>query len=77
MSKEGERGTSPLGDSEGGGPGPSGVGQSDAGISIKAPQVVGQGMVIDASVLASILNQAVVQFWIDFAASYLPLPVMV
>ena len=58
MSKEDERGTSPLGDSEGGVPGPSGVGQSDAGISIEAPQVVGQGMVIDASVLASILNQA-------------------
>ena len=58
MSKEGERGTSPLGDSEGGVPGPSGVGQSDAGISIETPQVVGQSMVIDASALASILNQA-------------------
>ena len=58
MSKEGERGTSPLGDSEGGVPGPSGAGQSDAGISVEAPQLVGQGMVIDASVLASILNEA-------------------
>ena len=58
MSKEGERGTSPLGDSKGGVPALSGVGQSDAGISVEAPQVVGQGMVSDASVLASILNQA-------------------
>ena len=58
MSKEGERGTSPLGDSKGGVPGISGAGQSDAGISVEVPQVVGQGMVLDASVLASILNQA-------------------
>ena len=58
MSKKGERGTSPLGDSKGGVPGPSGAGQSDAGISVEAPQVVGQGMIIDAGVLASILNQA-------------------
>ena len=58
MSKEGERGTSPLGDSKGGAPGPSGASQSDAGISVEAPKVVGQGMVSDASVLASILTQA-------------------
>ena len=58
MSKEGERGTSPLGDSKGGVPDPCGASQSDAGISVEAPQVVGQGMVIDASALAGILNQA-------------------
>ena len=65
MSMEGEGGIGPLGDSKGGIPGPSGAGQSDAGASAErqaaaavAPQVVGQGIMVDASVLASILNQA-------------------
>ena len=58
MSKEGERGTGPLGDIKGGIPGLSGAGQSEAGTYAEAPRVVGQGMVIDARVLASILNQA-------------------
>jgi len=58
MSKEGERGTGPLGDSKGGIPGLSVADQSDAGISAEEPSVAGQGIVIDASVLASILNQA-------------------
>ena len=53
MSKEGERGTGPLGDSKGGIPGPSGAGQSDAGAT-----AAGQGIVVDASILASILSQA-------------------
>ena len=58
MSKEGERGTGPLRDYKGGIPGPSGAGQSDAGIFAETPHMVGQGIVVDASVLASILYQA-------------------
>ena len=54
MSKEGERGTGPLGDSKGGIPDLSGAVQSDTGICAEAPQSI----VIDASVLASIINQA-------------------
>ena len=46
------------GGSTGGISGPSGAGQSDAGKSPEAPLVVGQGIVIDASMLACILNQA-------------------
>ena len=53
MSKEGERGTGPQGDSKGGIPGPSGAGQSDAGAT-----AVGQGIMVDANILASILSQA-------------------
>ena len=65
MSKEGEGGAGPLGDVKVGIPGPSGVGQFDAGISAErqaaadaAPHVLGQDIAVDASVLASILNQA-------------------
>ena len=58
MSKEGEGGPAPLRDSKGGIPGPSGAGQFDAGNFAEAPRVVGQGIVVDANMLASILNQA-------------------
>ena len=65
MSKEGEGGANPLGDFKGGIPGPSGFGQFDAGIfadrqaaADAAPHVLGHGIAFDASVLASILNQA-------------------
>ena len=58
MSKEGEGGPAPLRDSKGGIPGPSGAGQFDAGSFAEAPSVVGQGIVVDANMLASILNQA-------------------
>ena len=65
MSKGGEGGAGLLGDFKGWIPCKSGVGQSDAGIFVErqaaadtAPQVLGQGVVIDANVLASILTQA-------------------
>lgn len=65
MSKEGEGGTGPPGDSKGGIPGPSWADQCEAGTfaegqaaTAAAPPAGGRGIVLDASMIGSIFGQA-------------------